>query len=108
MIAARLVHATRIRFSVSTFLNRQRYAGLKAHRPYVGVSLTVRHQRLTLNCARGHYRFPGADGNVFFLRTNHASMFSLLTEDYGYGDRLEKAWMNTTLVNVTDMAVEAY
>ena len=57
MIAARLMSATRTRFSVSTFLNRLRSAGLKAHRPYVGVPLTVRHRRLRLNWARGHYRW---------------------------------------------------
>ena len=57
MIAACLMNATRTRFSVSTFLNRLRFSGLKAHRPYVGVPLTVRHRRLTLNWARGHYRW---------------------------------------------------
>ena len=57
MIAACLMNATRTRFSVSTFLNGLRFSGLKAHRPYVGVPLTVRHRRLTLNWARGHYRW---------------------------------------------------
>ena len=54
---ARLMNATRTRFSVSTFLNCLRYTGLKAHRPYVGVPLTVRHRRLKLNRAKGHYRW---------------------------------------------------
>ena len=57
MIAARLMNATRTRFSVATFLNRPRSPGLKAHRPYVGVPLTVRHRRLRLNWAKGHYRW---------------------------------------------------
>ena len=57
MIAARLMNATRTRFSVSTFLNRLRSAGLKANRPYVGVPLTVRNRRLRLNWARGQYRW---------------------------------------------------
>ena len=55
MIAARLMNATHTCFSVSTFLNHLRSADLKAHLPYVGVPLTVRHQRLRLNWARGHY-----------------------------------------------------
>ena len=55
MIAARLMYATRTRFSVSTFLNRPRSAGLTAQRSYVGVPLTVCHRRLRLNWARGHY-----------------------------------------------------
>ena len=55
MIAARLMYATRTRFSVSTFLNRLRSAGLKAHRLYVGVPLTVCYRRPRLNWARGHY-----------------------------------------------------
>ena len=29
-------------------------------------------------------------------------MFGLLTEDYGYGDGMEKAWMKTTSLNGTD------
>ena len=57
MIAARLINATRTRFSVSTSLNRLQSARLKARRPYVGVPLTVRHRRLRLNWARGHYRW---------------------------------------------------
>ena len=44
-------------FSVSTFLNRLLSSGLKAHRPYVEVPLTVRHRWLRLNRARGHYRW---------------------------------------------------
>ena len=59
MIVARLMNATRTRFSVSKFLNRLRSAGLKAHRPYVGVPLTVRNRMLRLNCAGGHYRWSG-------------------------------------------------
>ena len=55
MIAARLMNATQTRFSVSTFLNLLRSAGLKARRPCVWVPLTVRHRRLRLNWARGHY-----------------------------------------------------
>ena len=51
------MNATRTRFSVSTFLNRLQSAGLKAHGPYVGVLLTVRHRRLKLNWARGHCRW---------------------------------------------------
>ena len=43
--------------SVSTFLSRLRSAGLKAHRPYVGVQLTVCRRRLRLNWARGHYHW---------------------------------------------------
>ena len=31
-----------------------------------------------------------ADGTVFFLRTNQASMLSLLTEDYGYGESMDE------------------
>ena len=50
------MNGTRTRFSVSTFLNRLRSAGLKAQ-PYVGVPLTVRHRRLRLNWTRGHYRW---------------------------------------------------
>ena len=46
----------RTRFSVSTFLKRLLSAGLKAQRLYVGITLTVRHRRLRLNWARGHYR----------------------------------------------------
>ena len=42
------------RVSVSTFT---RSAGLKAHRQYVEVPLTVRHRSLRLNWARGHYRW---------------------------------------------------
>ena len=34
-----------------------RCAGLKAHRPYVGVPLTVRRRKLRLSWARGHYRW---------------------------------------------------
>ena len=55
MIAASLMNDTRTPFSVSTFLNRLRSAGLKAHQPYVVVPLTVRRRRLSLNWARGHY-----------------------------------------------------
>ena len=57
MIATRLMNATRTRFSVSTFLNRLRSAGLTAHRPYVMVPLTVRHRLPRLKWARGHYRW---------------------------------------------------
>ena len=57
MIAGRRMNATWTRFSVSTFLSRLRSAGLKAHRPHVVVPLTVRHRRLRLNWARGHYRW---------------------------------------------------
>ena len=49
IIAACLMNATRTRFSVSLLLNRLRSAVLKAHRPYVGVSLTVCHRRARLN-----------------------------------------------------------
>ena len=37
--------------------NRLQSAGLKAHRSYVGVPWTVRHRRLRLNWAIGHYRW---------------------------------------------------
>ena len=57
MIAARLMNATRTRFPISTFLNRLQSAGLKAHRPYNEVQLTVRRPRVRLNWARGHYRW---------------------------------------------------
>ena len=53
---------------------------------------------------RGTYVGQGADGTVFFLRTNQTPIFSLLTEDYRYGDGLENAWMKTSL-NGTDMVV---
>ena len=53
MIAARLMNATQTCVSVFTFLNCLQFAGL--NRPYVQVPLTVSHQRLRLNWARGHY-----------------------------------------------------
>ena len=91
MIAACLMNATRTRFSVFTFLNCLRSADLKTLRPYVGVLLTVCHRRRRLNWARVHYRWSKLRWNRVFLRTNHASMFILLTEDYRYGDGLDKA-----------------
>ena len=92
MIAVRLVNAIWTHFSVSTFVNRLRSAGLKAHRPYVGFPLTVHHQRLTLILARGHYywsrrrwnrnlftdksrfKFQFADGRVRLWRRSGESM----------------------------------
>ena len=72
MIAARLMNATWIHFSVSTFLNRLRSAGLKAHRPNVGVLLTVHRRRLRLNWARGHYRWSRHTWNrVLFTDESH-------------------------------------
>ena len=67
MIAARLMNATRSRFSVYTFLNRLRSAGLKAHRPYVGILLTVHHRRLRLNWAKTHYRWSRRRWNRVLL-----------------------------------------
>ena len=58
MIAARLMDAARTRFSVFTLLNRLRSAGLKVHRPYAVVPLTVRYRRQRLNWARRLYRWP--------------------------------------------------
>ena len=57
MIAACLMNTTGTHFSVFTFLNRLQSAGLKAHRPYVGVSLMVCHRRLRLNWVKRHYRW---------------------------------------------------
>ena len=101
MIAARLMNATQTRFSVSTFLNRLRSADVKAHRPYVGVPLTVRHRRLKLNWARGHYRWSRRRWNrVLFMDEPRFNV--------QFADGLEKAWMKTPSLNGTDMAVEAF
>ena len=64
MIAACLMNVTRTHFSVFTFLNLLRSAGLKAHRPYVGVPLTVHHRRLRLNWARRHYHWSRRRWNL--------------------------------------------
>ena len=75
MIAARLKNAKGTRFSVSTFLNRLRSAGLKAHRPYVGVLLTVLYRRLRLNWARGQNRWSRRRWNlVLFTDESRANV----------------------------------
>ena len=67
MIAARLMNGTQTCFSVSTFPNCLWSAGLKAHRPYFGVPLTVHHRRRRLNWARGHYRWSRPRWNQVLL-----------------------------------------
>ena len=42
--------------------------GLKAHRPYVGVTLTVRRRRLRLNWARGLHRWSRRKWNRVLFR----------------------------------------
>ena len=88
MIAERLMNATRIRFSVSTFLNRLRSAGLKAHRPYVGVPLTVRHRRMRLNRARGHYRWSRR-------RWNRVPFMDESRFNVQFADRRLRVWRRT-------------
>ena len=111
MIAARLMTATRTRFSVFTFLNRLRSAGLKAHRPYLGVPLTARHRKLRLNWARGHYRWSRlrwnrvlfADESRFnvqfavgrlqvWRRTGESMDENNIVERYRYGGGSVKIW----------------
>ena len=62
----------RLVFSVSTFINRLRSAGLKAHRPYTGVPLMVYQRGLRLNWARGHYCWSRHRWNrVLFTDESH-------------------------------------
>ena len=77
---------------------------LKAHQPYVWVPLTVGHRRLRLNWARGHYRWSKGRWNCVLFTDE--SRFNVQFAD-GREDGLEKAWMKTTSLNGTDMAVEA-
>ena len=100
---------TGIGVSVQTVRNRLHSAGLRARRPYVGVSLSQRHRQARLAWTRQHRRWTNQQwATVLFLldmldRRRHGFCWICLTDDVAFGVAEVRGTRTAPLLNMTGM-----